>query len=285
VTNGSGTIAAANVTNVAVTCVTNPVATFTVGGNVSGLTGSVTLQNNGGDSLVRTTNGAFTFATALATGSAYAVTVSSQPTGQTCTVTNGSGTIASANVTNVAVTCVTNPVTTVRTFTGALPSGATGTLSFTTTDPGCTFAGSPQFISAANVTPAPPATVTPIDGLIQFTINGCTPGATVNMRMDYGSPLPAGARYWKVGNPWYELTASISGSVVQFSITDGGTGDNDGSANGRIVDPSGAVQVSGGGGGGGSGGATSIPTLSGWTLIALSMLLVLVAFARRKQLH
>ena len=100
--------------------------------------------------------------------------------------------------------------------------------------------------------------------------------------MDYGSPLPAGARYWKVGNPWYQLAASISGSVVQFSITDGGTGDNDGSANGQIVDPSGAVQVSGGSG---ATSATPIPTMSGWALIVLSMLLVLVVFARRKQLH
>ena len=105
VANGSGTIASANVTNVNVTCVTNPATTFTVGGTVSGLTGSVTLRNNGGDNLVRNANGSFTFATALATGSAYAVTVFSQPAGQTCTVTNGSGTIASANVTNVTVTC------------------------------------------------------------------------------------------------------------------------------------------------------------------------------------
>jgi hypothetical protein len=86
--------------------------TFTVGGNISGLTGSVTLQNNGGNNLVRTSGGAFTFATPLATGTAYAVTVRSQPAGQTCTVANGSGTIAAANVTSVAVTCVTNPAAT-----------------------------------------------------------------------------------------------------------------------------------------------------------------------------
>ncbi len=87
---------------------------FTVGGAMSGLTGSVTLKNNGVDTLVRTTNGGFTFATPLLTGSAYAVTLSSQPAGQTCTVANGSGTIAAANVTNVTVTCsntVTPPAT------------------------------------------------------------------------------------------------------------------------------------------------------------------------------
>ena len=104
VTNGSGTIAAADVTNVAVTCVTDVIPTYSVGGNVSGLTGSVTLQNNGGDDIIKTTNDGFTFP-AQADSSVYAVTVSSQPTGQTCSVTNGSGTIAAADVTNVAVTC------------------------------------------------------------------------------------------------------------------------------------------------------------------------------------
>ncbi|MET0167405.1 MAG: hypothetical protein ABW318_20680 [Vicinamibacterales bacterium] len=85
---------------------------FTVGGTMSGLTGSVTLRNNGVDSLVRSTTGPFTFATPLATGSPYAVTVFSQPAGQTCAVINGSGNIASANVTNIVVTCSpTSPIT------------------------------------------------------------------------------------------------------------------------------------------------------------------------------
>ena len=44
-----------------------------------------------------------------ANGASYAVTVVTQPTGQTCTVAMGSGTIANASVGSVAVTCVTNP--------------------------------------------------------------------------------------------------------------------------------------------------------------------------------
>ena len=109
VTNGSGTNITANITNVTVTCVTDEVPTYTVGGTVSGLTGSVTLQNNGGDDIIKTTNDGFTF-TAQVEGSDYAVTVSSQPTGQTCTVTNGSGTNITANITNVTVTCVDDVV-------------------------------------------------------------------------------------------------------------------------------------------------------------------------------
>ena len=125
VTNDSGTIAAADVTNVVVTCVTDVVPTYSVGGNVSGLTGSVTLQNNGGDDIIKTTNDGFTFP-AQADSSVYAVTVSSQPTGQTCEVTNDSGTIAAADVTNVVVTCVTDVVPTYS--VGGNVSGLTGSV-------------------------------------------------------------------------------------------------------------------------------------------------------------
>ena len=107
VTNPSGTIATANVTNVSITCVTTVVPTYTVGGTIAGLTGTAVLENNAGNDLSTSTNGAFTFSTALAQGSAYNVTVKTNPSGQVCTVTNPSGTIATANVTNVSITCVT----------------------------------------------------------------------------------------------------------------------------------------------------------------------------------
>jgi predicted transcriptional regulator len=125
VTNGSGTISGANVTDVIVNCADDPVATYSVGGTVSGLTGSVTLQNNVGDDIIKTTNDGFTF-TAQAEGSDYAVTVSSQPTGQTCTVTNGSGTNITANITNVTVTCVTDVVPTYT--VGGTVSGLIGSV-------------------------------------------------------------------------------------------------------------------------------------------------------------
>ncbi|MCP4968724.1 MAG: VCBS repeat-containing protein, partial [bacterium] len=75
------------------------------------MSGTLVLQNNGGDDLTLTADGAFTFATALADGSAYDVTVLTQPAGQICTITTGSGTLAGADVTNVAANCVfTAPV-------------------------------------------------------------------------------------------------------------------------------------------------------------------------------
>jgi hypothetical protein len=92
---------------------TNPAApTYSVGGNASGLTtNNLVLQNNGVDDLPVAADGSFTFLTELVDASAYAVTVSTQSPGQTCTVTNGSGVIAAADVTNVAVTCVDDEVT------------------------------------------------------------------------------------------------------------------------------------------------------------------------------
>ena len=121
VANGSGT-ASANVTNVQVTCAA---PSFTIGGTVSGLAGTgLVLQDNGGDNLTITANGNFTFHTALSSGSAYKVTVLTQPSSpaQTCSVTNGSGT-ATANVTNIQVACTTPSGNTI----GGTVTGLTGT--------------------------------------------------------------------------------------------------------------------------------------------------------------
>ncbi len=128
VSNGSGTLAGANITNVAVSCVDDPIATFTISGSVSGLNGSgLVLQNNGGDNMAISANSGFTFATALIEGASYTVTVQTQPTSpaQTCTVSNGSGTLAGANITNVAVSCVNNPPSGTFTISGSV-SGLNG---------------------------------------------------------------------------------------------------------------------------------------------------------------
>jgi len=108
VTNGGGIMAGADVTNVAISCVYN----YTLSGTVTGLAGSgLVLRNNGGDDRAISTNGSFTFATAIADGSSYAVTIATQPIGQTCTVTNGSGSMAGANVIDIVVQCGPQAVT------------------------------------------------------------------------------------------------------------------------------------------------------------------------------
>ena len=80
----------------------------TVGGTVSGLIAgtSVTLQNNGSDTLTLTSNAAYTFPTRIASLRPFSVSVVAQPTGQTCTVSFPIGVIPTdgsiVNIVNVA---------------------------------------------------------------------------------------------------------------------------------------------------------------------------------------
>lgn len=121
VTQASGT-ASAKVTDVQVTCTT---VKYRIGGMVSGLAGAgLVLQDNGADNLSVNANGSFSFATTLAGGTAYAVTVSRQPNSpaQTCTVGSASG-VVSATVTDVQITCTTNTYTIGGTVSGLAGSG------------------------------------------------------------------------------------------------------------------------------------------------------------------
>src|SRR5580658_8306013 len=98
---------------------------FTIGGTVTGLTGTgLVLQDNGADNLAVKASGSFTFATSIATGGAYLVTVATQPTNpaQSCAVTGGSGK-ATANVTTIAIACTTAAT---NATIGVTVSGLTG---------------------------------------------------------------------------------------------------------------------------------------------------------------
>jgi hypothetical protein len=150
VTNGSGTVGATDVTNVAVTCSSNA---YTVGGSVSGLAagGTLKLLNNGADELTVSANGAFTFATPVAEGGGYNVTISAQPANQVCTVTNGSGSGLAANVTTVAVSCA-NTYTVGGTVTG-LSSGKTLVLTNNGGDDLTVTGGSTTFTFATRLNP------------------------------------------------------------------------------------------------------------------------------------
>jgi len=106
VSNGTGVVASANITSVQITCTTNA---YTIGGMISGLTGTgLMLSDNGGNNLAVAAGAAsFTFTTPLQSGAVYSVSVFSQPSNptQTCVVSNGTGVVTSANITNVQVTC------------------------------------------------------------------------------------------------------------------------------------------------------------------------------------
>jgi trimeric autotransporter adhesin len=123
VSNNAGTVAGGNVTNIAVNCVSS---SFTIGGTVSGLAGSgLVLQLNGDGDLPIASNGSFTFATPLSSGSQYRVNVAAQPSNptQVCTVASGSGTVGGTNVTNVRVSCASSTFSVGGTVIGLMGSG------------------------------------------------------------------------------------------------------------------------------------------------------------------
>ena len=138
---------------------------YTVGGNVKGLNGTLILQVNGDNPLTITKNGTFSSSAKLADGSLYSVTISTQPTGQTCEVDNGKGTINGENISNIKITCVDNPpdgprstLVSITPLTGTA-SGGTGFILTGTHLTGTTavrFGGS----AATNVTVVDASTVT-----------------------------------------------------------------------------------------------------------------------------
>jgi 6-phosphogluconolactonase (cycloisomerase 2 family) len=125
--NPADTFGAGSISNVTIECTTNY---YTLGGTVSGLSGStvgtasLTLANDGVNAASIAANGAFTLKQAVASGSAYAITVARAPTNPaaSCTVTNGTGTVGAANITNVSIVCVP-----VSFAVGGTVSGLTGT--------------------------------------------------------------------------------------------------------------------------------------------------------------
>jgi N-acetylneuraminic acid mutarotase/RNase P/RNase MRP subunit p29 len=121
VANGIGTIASANINNVAVTCTPQ---TFSLGGSVSGATADGLVLANG-SATVTVASGATTFAFtgSIVTGTAYAVTVQTAPAGLTCSVANGTGTIGTANINNVVVTCSPQSYSLGGTISGLVSSG------------------------------------------------------------------------------------------------------------------------------------------------------------------
>ena len=107
------------------------------------------------------------------------------------------------------------------------------------------------WISVPGGTGAPPvdATIAGVrfpQGLFDFVVVGSNPGFTTTFTLTFPQPLPIGTVYYKYGPTaaipaphWYQLPATIVGNIITFSITDGGLGDDDLTANGTIVDQGG----------------------------------------------
>lgn len=82
-------------------------------------------------------------------------------------------------------------------------------------------------------------------GLFSFRIYGITPGATVRVTIKFPRVIPATAKYYKCSGTgtWIDCTSFVThnpgDNFIVLTLTDGGPGDMDGLANGRITDPGG----------------------------------------------
>jgi hypothetical protein len=128
VASGSGAVGSQNV-SVAVTCTPNP--TYTIGGTIAGLNTSGLVLATGTQTTAPASGATtFSFSTKEPSGTAYNITVQTQPTGETCSVASGSGIVQSQNV-SVAVTCVVNTYTIQGQIAGLTASGLVLTLANT----------------------------------------------------------------------------------------------------------------------------------------------------------
>ena len=82
-----------------------------VGGSISGLSGSITLQLNGMESLTRSENGPFTFQSEFEDQSSFTVTITQAPAEQDCSLQGDTGKLNGANVSSVKVTCTSRTYT------------------------------------------------------------------------------------------------------------------------------------------------------------------------------
>lgn len=185
-----GRIADSNVTNVDISCSAGTPA-YAVGGFVSGLTGSLTLQLNSANPLTITRDGAYVFPVPLANGTPYVVTVSAQPVGQSCAIANGNGTISAASVSNINVTCTATAPPTLSLTAAPLrvPIGSTSRLSWTTERAtSCTASGG---WSGGRATSGSEATAA-ISGPTSFTLSCTGPGGQTSSTVTVDTyPIPA----------------------------------------------------------------------------------------------
>ena len=129
----------------------------------------------------------------------------------------------------------------------SLPSPVPGGGYVTVAAPAGVELSSVTVVDPAAVTATPPPGATVDNGVIAYTLNGVTPGATVDVDVFLSTPTTADG-YAKVqGGQWVPLPATafdkISDTHFVLHLTDGGDGDEDGQANGTIIDPGAPISL------------------------------------------
>jgi len=112
-----------------------------------------------------------------------------------------------------------------------------GTATFITS---CGGFSSLSAVPTSGVSPLPSPYSFPY-AFFNIEIVGCPVGGTTTLTMIMPGPLPQNTVWVKVnGGAFIILTPdSLAGNTLTLTLTDGGTGDGDGIANGEIIDPGG----------------------------------------------
>ncbi len=153
---------------------------------------------------------------------------------------------------------------------GANPPVGTGTVTFETTEGGCTI------VEAALLAPpagGPRGRTMPY-GALSFRLSGCT-GTVAELRLSFSGEV-GDLEYWKYRDGrWRRMTqgVTLAGNSVRLRIADNGPYDSNPTV-GEIDDPSGPVTRAGG-------GAAPIPAVSGWGLLLGASLLGLLGAWRQ----
>ena len=172
-------------------------------------------------------------------------------------------------------------------------AGGTGSAGLTGGGSSCAFD-----LANTGFTAAPadlPAGQTLPQGVFKFKLQGCTPGATVSLRITWPEPVGTYAKWGYASaqdladgkRSYFEPSWQpdpLDPRTVILSVTDGGLGDDDWAANGEIVDPSGpttpapsvpvtpaAISVQ------------PVPTLGDWGAGALALLAASLGVARLRR--
>jgi len=89
---------------------------------------------------------------------------------------------------------------------------------------------------------APPQDVSFPLGALGFSVNGLTPGAAIEVEIEFPEEVSVSS-YYKFSDHWYEFLddgttgATVTPGKVTLKLVDGGRGDHDETVNGVIVDP------------------------------------------------
>ncbi|MCB1177947.1 MAG: hypothetical protein KDK36_10245 [Leptospiraceae bacterium] len=196
-----------------------PPVEVTVGGTVSGLSGSgLVLQNNGGDDLPISANGTFQFSSIIFEGGSYNVTVLTHPSNpsQTCEVSGGIGQALNTAITTVTVNCSTNSYSISGSVSGLASTGLTltnGTDTVTVASNG-TFAFPTTVPSGSSYN----VTMTPSTGLIG---DGSTTGPLQSCTLTNGGGIVSSATVSNISLVCVTTTFNIRVNVAGYTSGSG----------------------------------------------------------------